>query len=50
VRAFAASEDIKAKTDPMDAKVLLRFAQEKKPRATPAPERFFAIFSGSMKT
>jgi transposase len=38
VRSFAASEGIKAKTDPIDAKVLLRFAQEKKPRATPAPE------------
>ena len=32
VRAFAASEGIKAKTDPIDAKVLLRFAQEKKLR------------------
>jgi len=34
VRAFASSEGIKAKTDPIDAKVLLCFAQEKKPRAT----------------
>lgn len=38
VRAFASSEGIKAKTDPIDAKVLMRFAIEKKPRATRAPE------------
>lgn len=37
VRAFAQSEGIKAKTDPIDAKMLLRFAEEKKPRATPPP-------------
>lgn len=37
VRAFAQSEGIKAKTDPIDAKMLLRFAQEKKPKATPPP-------------
>jgi transposase len=33
VRAFVESEGIKAKTDPIDAKMLVRFAQEKKPRA-----------------
>ena len=37
VRAFALSEGIKAKTDPIDAQMLLRFAQEKKIRATPPP-------------
>mgnify|MGYP000388377982 CR=1 FL=1 len=37
VRAFANSEGIKAKTDPIDAEMLLRFAREKNPRATPAP-------------
>jgi transposase len=36
VRAFANSEGIKAKTDPIDAKVLFNFAQQKKLRATPA--------------
>ena len=30
IRAFAVSEGIKAKTDPIDARVILRFAQEKK--------------------
>lgn len=34
VRAFAKSEGIRAKSDPIDAKVLLRFAQEKKLRQT----------------
>ena len=33
-RAFAVSEGIKAKTDPIDAKMLLSFAKEKSPRAT----------------
>lgn len=37
VRAFASSEGIKAKTDPIDAKVLLRFAVEKKLRQTQPP-------------
>lgn len=37
VRAFATSEGIRAKTDPIDAQVLLRFAQEKKLRPTPPP-------------
>jgi transposase len=37
VRAFAASEGIRAKTDPIDAKVLWRFAQEKQLQPTPAP-------------
>ncbi len=35
VRDFARSEGIRAKTDPIDAKVLLRFAQEKKLKPTP---------------
>jgi transposase len=38
VRAFAQSEGIKAKTDPIDAEMLLRFAREKKPRPTPPPD------------
>jgi transposase len=33
-RAFAVSEGIKAKTDPIDADMLLRFAKEKSPRPT----------------
>ena len=37
VRAFAASEGIKAKTDPIDAKVILLFAREKKLQAMEAP-------------
>ena len=35
VRAFAKSEEIKAKTDPIDAALLLRFAQSKKQKPTP---------------
>lgn len=35
VRAFARSEGQRAKTDPLDAAVLLRFAQEKHPAPTP---------------
>ena len=38
VRAFATSEGIKAKTDPIDARVLLRFAQHKELRPTPPPK------------
>ncbi len=38
VRAFAKSEGIRAKTDPIDARVLLRFAQEKSLQPTPSPE------------
>ncbi len=38
VRAFANSEGIRAKTDPIDARVLLRFAQEKSLQPTPPPE------------
>jgi transposase len=37
VRAFAVSEGIKAKTDPIDTMVLMRFAQEKKLTPTKAP-------------
>ena len=37
VRAFARSEGIKAKTDPIDARMLLRFAQEKALQPLPAP-------------
>lgn len=37
VRHFAGSEGIKAKTDPIDARMILRFAKEKKPRLTPPP-------------
>lgn len=33
-RAFAVSEGIKAKTDPIDAEMLLRFAKEKNPKPT----------------
>ena len=41
VRAFAASEGIKAKTDPIDAKVIFAFAREKKlqPMVPPSPEQ-----------
>lgn len=41
VRAFARSEGIKAKTDPIDAALLLRFAQSKdlEPTPTPSPEQ-----------
>ena len=38
IRAFAKSEGIKAKTDPIDAKIILQFAQQKQLRATPAPD------------
>jgi len=38
VRAFATSEGIKAKTDSIDARVLLRFAQHKELRPTPPPK------------
>jgi transposase len=37
VRAFASSDGIKAKTDPIDGRVILRFAKEKRPAATPPP-------------
>ena len=37
VRSFAKSEGVKAKTDPIDAKMLLKFAQQKTPRITPPP-------------
>ena len=37
VRAFAKSEGIKAKTDPIDAALLLRFAQSKDLEAMPPP-------------
>lgn len=37
VRAFAHSDGIKAKTDPIDAALLLRFAQNKNLKPTPPP-------------
>jgi transposase len=37
IRAFAKSEGVKAKTDPIDALMILRFAQEKKLQPIPAP-------------
>jgi len=37
VRAFALSEGLKAKTDAIDAAMILRFAQEKRLKPTPAP-------------
>ena len=37
VRAFAISEGIKAKTDPIDAQMIYRFAESKVLRPTPAP-------------
>ena len=37
VRSFAKSEGLKAKSDPIDAKLLMKFAQQKKLRPTPAP-------------
>ena len=41
VRSFANSEGVKAKTDPIDSKMLLKFSQEKNPRPTqpPTPSR-----------
>jgi len=39
VRAFARSEGTKAKTDPIDAKMLLRFAKSKDLNATPVPSK-----------
>lgn len=39
VRHFAHSEGIKAKSDPIDARMLMRFAKEKRPRPTPAPSK-----------
>lgn len=38
VRAFAASEGIRAKTDPIDAKMLLKFAQDKRLTASELPD------------
>jgi transposase len=38
VRAFARSEGLKAKSDPLDAKMLLRFALEKRPLPSSPPE------------
>lgn len=38
LRAFALSEAIKAKTDPIDAMMILRFAQQKHLRPAPPPE------------
>jgi len=38
VRAFAKSEGIKAKTDPIDARILLKFGQTKELRQTPCPD------------
>lgn len=37
VRDFARSEGIKAKTDPIDAHMIMRFAKEKNPCPTPPP-------------
>ena len=39
VRAFARSEGTKAKTDPIDAQMLLRFAKSKDLKPTPAPSK-----------
>lgn len=38
VRAFARSEGVKAKSDPIDARMLLRFAREKRPAPAKAPK------------
>jgi transposase len=45
VRAFAQSEGIKAKTDAIDAAVLLRFAKEKQLRPTPPPDPDTALLA-----
>lgn len=37
VRDFARSEGVRAKTDAIDARVILRFAKEKRPAVTPSP-------------
>ena len=39
LRHFARSEGVKAKNDPTDTRMILRFAQEKKPAPTPPPPR-----------
>jgi len=39
VRAFAASLGIRAKTDPIDARVIARFAEATKPRSTQPPTK-----------
>ncbi len=39
VRAFAKSEGVKAKTDPIDAKMLLRFAEQKQLTPSNPPDR-----------
>jgi len=38
LRAFAVSEGVKAKTDPIDARMILCFAQQKHPEPLPAPD------------
>jgi transposase len=38
VRAFARSEGVKAKSDPIDTRMLMRFAEQKQPAATKAPK------------
>lgn len=48
VRAFASSNGIKAKTDPIDGKVLLEFSQQKKPRETPPPPEYRQILTELM--
>lgn len=48
VRAFAKSEGTKAKTDPIDAQMLLRFAQSKDLRPTPAPSEQQQILQALM--
>ena len=39
VRDFARSEGVKAKSDPIDGRVILRFAKEKRPKPTRPPSR-----------
>lgn len=48
VRAFARSEGIKAKTDPIDADLLLRFAKSKDLSPTPAPSEQQQTFQALM--
>ena len=46
VRAFAQSEGMKAKSDPIDARMLLRFSEQKQPTSTKAPDPEQAELAG----
>lgn len=50
IRAFARSEGMKAKNDPIDAAMILKFAQEKKPRPSPPLGSCTAAFARSARS